>query len=67
MRSPPFGFDAPEDSTGFLSWQTTNLYLVGGDTLILAPKKPDLMFIGGGIWDSGYTPDEESLFYKGYG
>ena len=26
------------------------------------------MFIGAGIWNSGYTPDEEeSLFYKGYG
>lgn len=23
MTNPPFGFDAPEDSTGFLLWQTT--------------------------------------------
>ncbi len=23
MTNPPFGFDAPEDSPGFLLWQTT--------------------------------------------
>tara|TARA_A100000171_G_C2136809_1_gene150936 strand:+ start:751 stop:1749 length:999 start_codon:yes stop_codon:yes gene_type:complete len=44
------------------------LYLIDWDTLILAPKERDLMFIGAGIWDSGYTPlVEKSLFYKGYG
>ena len=44
------------------------LYIVDWDTLILAPKERDLMFIGAGIWDSGRTPiEEELLFYQGYG
>lgn len=48
--------------------QNNHLYLIAWDTLILAAKERDLMFIGAGIWDSGYTPtEEESLFYKGYG
>ena len=48
--------------------QDNHLYLIDWDTLILAPKERDLMFIGAGIWDSDYTPAEEKLlFYKGYG
>jgi spectinomycin phosphotransferase len=48
--------------------QDNNLYLIEWDTVILAPKERDLMFIGSGIWNSGYKPaEEESLFYKGYG
>lgn len=48
--------------------QDDHLYLIDWDTLVLAPKERDLMFIGSGIWKSGYTPtEEESLFYKGYG
>lgn len=44
------------------------LYLVDWDTLILAPKERDLMFIGAGIWNSGRTSaEEQSLFYQGYG
>jgi spectinomycin phosphotransferase len=44
------------------------LYMVDWDTLIFAPKERDLMFIGGGLGDSVYTPqEEESLFYQGYG
>jgi spectinomycin phosphotransferase len=44
------------------------LYMVDWDTLIFAPKERDLMFIGSGLGDSGYTPqEEESLFYQGYG
>jgi spectinomycin phosphotransferase len=44
------------------------LYLVDWDTLIYAPKERDLMFIGGGLGESGYTPEkEEAMFYKGYG
>jgi spectinomycin phosphotransferase len=44
------------------------LYLVDWDTLIFAPKERDLMFIGCGLGDSGYTPqEEEALFYRGYG
>lgn len=45
-----------------------HLYLIDWDTLLLAPKERDLMFIGAGIWNSGYTPAEEEIFfYKGYG
>ncbi len=44
------------------------LYIVDWDTLIYAPKERDLMFIGSGLGDSGYSPrEEEALFYKGYG
>ena len=47
---------------------TGELYIVDWDTLILAPKERDLMFIGGALGDSGYTPQqEEKLFYQGYG
>ena len=42
------------------------LYIVDWDTLIFAPKERDLMFIGSGIGDSGYSPlEEEALFYQG--
>ncbi len=45
-----------------------DLYLLDWDTVILAPKERDLMFVGAGIWNSGYIPtEEEYLFYKGYG
>lgn len=44
------------------------LYMVDWDTLLFAPKERDLMFIGGGLSDSGYTPqEEETMFYQGYG
>lgn len=44
-----------------------SLYVVDWDTLILAPKERDLMFIGAGISDSGRSPiEEEKLFYQGY-
>lgn len=44
------------------------LFLVDWDTLLLAPKERDLMFIGGGYGDSGDTAaDEELYFYRGYG
>lgn len=43
------------------------LYLVDWDTLVLAPKEHDLMYIGagiGGIWNSDA---EAAQFYAGYG
>ncbi len=44
------------------------LYIVDWDALKFAPKERDLMFIGGGHGDSGYTPhEEETMFYQGYG
>ena len=48
--------------------QEGDLYLVDWDTLVLAPKERDLMFIGAGLGNSGYSPEEEAyLFYDGYG
>ena len=44
------------------------LYIVDWDQPIRAPKERDLMFIGGGIGGTKYTPEQEELsFYKGYG
>lgn len=44
-----------------------HFYIVDWDTLILAPKERDLMFIGGGQGFSGHTSQEEiTLFYQGY-
>lgn len=44
------------------------LYLIDWDTLILAPKERDLMFIGGGQGFVGTTPaQEQALFDAGYG
>lgn len=43
------------------------LHLVDWDTLLLAPKERDLMFVGagiGGVWDQ---PQEAEWFYQGYG
>lgn len=43
-------------------------YMVDWDTLILAPRERDLMFIGGGLGGKNRTPrEEETLFYEGYG
>ena len=45
-----------------------SLYIVDWDTLIFAPRERDLMFIGAGLGDSGYTSQEEiAMFYQGYG
>ncbi|MCW5853833.1 MAG: aminoglycoside phosphotransferase family protein [Anaerolineae bacterium] len=45
---------------------TADLYIVDWDTLILAPKERDLMYVGAGlsICDS---PGQAALFYEGYG
>jgi len=43
-------------------------YMVDWDTLVLAPRERDLMFIGAGLAGRGYSPqDEQALFYRGYG
>lgn len=45
-----------------------HLFIVDWDTLLLAPKERDLMFIGAGIGNSGYSATEETrLFNRGYG
>ncbi|MFN2254806.1 MAG: phosphotransferase [Candidatus Promineifilaceae bacterium] len=44
------------------------LYIVDWDEPILAPKERDLMYIGGGLLDSGLSPQEEECqFYEAYG
>ncbi|HLY27519.1 MAG TPA: aminoglycoside phosphotransferase family protein [Aggregatilineales bacterium] len=44
------------------------LYLVDWDTLTLAPKERDLMFVGGGLIPNPRpAQEEERLFYQGYG
>jgi spectinomycin phosphotransferase len=43
-------------------------YIVDWDNPILAPKERDLMFVGGGQFGDARTPpEEEALFYRGYG
>ena len=42
------------------------LYIVDWDTLILAPKERDLMFVGASL-GIGDTPAGAALFYQGYG
>lgn len=44
------------------------LYVVDWDTLIVAPKERDLMYVGGGLFRNQHSPEEEEkLFYQGYG
>lgn len=43
------------------------LYIVDWDNPIVAPKERDLMFIGGGVGNVWNKPQEEKLFYQGYG
>lgn len=43
-------------------------YVVDWDTIILAPKERDLMFVASGLFGKARTPEqEEALFYQGYG
>jgi spectinomycin phosphotransferase len=44
-----------------------SLYIVDWDTLILAPKERDLMFVGAGIDNVWRSAREHALFYQGYG
>ncbi|MBZ0309758.1 MAG: aminoglycoside phosphotransferase family protein, partial [Anaerolineae bacterium] len=45
-----------------------HLYLIDWDTLILAPKERDLMFVGAGLFLNQRSTEEETrLFYQGYG
>jgi spectinomycin phosphotransferase len=44
-----------------------NFYIVDWDTIIIAPKEKDLMFIGGGIGNKWNKPEEIEYFYYGYG
>jgi spectinomycin phosphotransferase len=44
-----------------------NFYIVDWDTILIAPKERDLMFIGGGIGNKWNTVKEIEYFYYGYG
>jgi len=44
-----------------------DFYVVDWDTVTLAPRERDLMFIGGGIAGVSRQPREVELFYTGYG
>jgi spectinomycin phosphotransferase len=44
-----------------------DLHIVDWDTVILAPKERDLMFVGGGVAGVWNDPHEAHLFYGGYG
>jgi spectinomycin phosphotransferase len=46
---------------------SARLYIVDWDTLILAPKERDLMFVGSGIDNVWPSVREHALFYQGYG
>ncbi len=44
-----------------------SIYIVDWDAPMLAPKERDVMFIGGGVANVWNRPEEEALFYQGYG
>ena len=44
-----------------------DFYIVDWDTVTLAPRERDLMFMGGGIAGVWNLPREAELFYAGYG
>ena len=45
----------------------SELYIVDWDTIVLAPKEKDLMYIGGGIGKKWSNEEDINNFYKGYG
>ncbi len=47
--------------------ERNHLYIVDWDDPMMAPKERDLMFIGAGIGNVWNKPEEEVLFYQGYG
>jgi len=44
-----------------------SFFVIDWDTIILAPKEKDLMFIGGGIGNKWNKQEEIECFYTGYG
>ncbi|MBZ0299398.1 MAG: aminoglycoside phosphotransferase family protein, partial [Anaerolineae bacterium] len=68
-QSPPFVLCHADIHAGnVLIDAHDQLYVVDWDTLILAPKERDLMYVGGGLFTRQRTPaEEERLFYQGYG
>src|SRR5690606_31643040 len=68
-RSLPFILCHADIHAGNILIDTSGqLYIVDWDTLILAPKERDLMYVGGGLFGGRRSPqEEEALFYQGYG
>ena len=52
---------------GNLLFSGNDLYIVDWDTLVLASKEKDLMYIGGGIGNKWNKNDDIEYFYRGYG
>jgi spectinomycin phosphotransferase len=55
------------DAGNILIDTANRLYLVDWDTLVMAPKERDLMFIGGGVGGMWNRDHEVGWFYQGYG
>ena len=68
-RSPEFVLCHADLHAGnLLVTDTGDFFIVDWDTIILAPRERDLMYIGGGQGFPGHTPlEEQELFYRGYG
>ena len=54
-------------NAGNLLLSENDLYIVDWDTLVLASREKDLMYIGGGIGNKWNNSDDIECFYKGYG
>ena len=54
-------------NAGNLLFGKNDLYIVDWDTLVLASREKDLMYIGGGIGNKWNNNDDIEYFYKGYG
>jgi spectinomycin phosphotransferase len=67
-QSPPFVLYHSDIHAGnVLISDNSTLYIVDWDEPIMAPKERDLMFMGGGVANVWNKPNEEALFYQGYG
>ncbi|MBZ0288556.1 MAG: aminoglycoside phosphotransferase family protein [Anaerolineae bacterium] len=68
-QPPPFVLCHADIHAGNLLIEPNGtLHVVDWDTMILAPKERDLMFVGGGLFVNHRPPEQESqLFYRGYG
>ena len=69
MQSPEYIVCHADLHAGnFLIEPNGTLHIVDWDTLILAPKERDLMYVGGGLAGGWHMPQvEATLFYQGYG
>lgn len=47
--------------------ENDTLAIVDWDNPTLSPRERDLLFVGGGIGGTWNTPEEDALFYQGYG